>query len=146
MGIVSRSTEIAETIADTIFNRWSKIRISEKEVKKLIELALAPNTETTQKVKLGAYDELSTNFKNQVEQAFAYALMSDTQLLPTTEGTLFGAYQAVTGYFQNVGNYRTEEEKMKFILFGGTAQTKGQKAFELCQAVFSDGIELVGCN
>ena len=142
MGIVSRSTEIAEKT----FNRWSNIRISDKEVKKLIELALAPNTEIAQKVKLGAYDELSTNFKNQAEQAFAYAMMSDTQLLPTTEGTLFGAYNAVTGYFQNVRNYRTEEEKMKSILFGGTAQTKGQKAFDLCQAVAADGMGLLRCN
>ncbi|WP_339707150.1 DUF932 domain-containing protein, partial [Algoriphagus aquimarinus] len=99
-----------------------------------------------QKVKLGAYDELSTNFKNQTEQAFAYAMMSDTQLVPTTQGTLFGAYNAVTGYFQNVRNYRTEQEKMKSILFGGTAQTKGQKAFDLCQAVSSDGVEILGCN
>lgn len=142
MGIVSRSTEIAETT----FNRWSKIRISDKEVKKLIELALAPNTETAQKVKLGAYDELSTNFKNQAEKAFSYAMMSDAQLLPTTEGTLFGAYNAVTGYFQNVRNYKTEEEKMKSILFGGTAQTKGQKAFNLCQTIASDGLEILGSN
>lgn len=142
MGIVSRSTEIAETT----FNRWSKIRISDKEVKKLIELALAPNTETVQKVKLGAYDGLSANFKNQTEQAFAYAMMSDTQLLPTTEGTLYGAYNAVTGYFQNVRNYKTEEGKLKSILFGGTAQTKGQKAFDLCQAFSADGAEILGYN
>lgn len=123
MGIVSKTSEIAETT----FNHWSKIRISDKEVKKLIELALAPNTETAQKVNLGAYDELSTNFKNQAEQAFAYAMMSDTHLLPTTEGMLFGAYNAVTGYFQSLKNYKTDEEKMKFILLGGTAQTKGRK-------------------
>lgn len=142
MGIVSRSTEMTAGI----FNRWAKIRISDKEVKKLIELALAPNTEIVEKLKLGAYDELSTNFKNQVDQSFAYAMMSDAQLLPTTKGTLFGAYNAVTGYFQNVKNYKTEEEKMKSILFGGTAQTKGQKAFDLCHAIASDGLAILGCN
>jgi len=73
-------------------------------------------------------------------------MMSDAQLLPTTEGTLFGAYNAVMGYFQNVRNYKTEEEKMKSILFGGTAQTKGQKAYNLCQDIASDGLVILGCN
>ncbi|WP_157243572.1 hypothetical protein [Algoriphagus resistens] len=50
------------------------------------------------------------------------------------------------GYVQNSKDYKTEEEKMKFILFGGIAQTKGQKAFNLCQAVSADGVEILGCN
>ena len=84
--------------------------------------------------------------KDQAEQAFAYAMMSDTQLLLTTEGTLFGTYCAVTLYFHNVKNYKTDEWKMKSILFGGTAQTKGQNAFDLCQAVSADGAEILGSN
>lgn len=45
---------------------------------------------------------------------------------------LLGAYNAVTGYYQNVRNYKDEEAKLQSIVMGGTAQTRAQKAFELC--------------
>jgi hypothetical protein len=46
---------------------------------------------------------------------------------------VFGAYNAVTGYFQNVRNYKTGEAKLRSLLFGGTAQLRAQKAFNLCE-------------
>lgn len=79
-----------------IFNQWTKVHICDEEVKKLIQLALCPNKETLDALKKGAEDELSTVFKNTVEDAFAYAMMADTQQLNTTKGTVFGAYNAVT--------------------------------------------------
>lgn len=45
---------------------------------------------------------------------------------------IFITYNAVTGYFQNVRKYKDEEAKLQSIVMGGTAQTKAQKAFELC--------------
>lgn len=89
-----------------IFNQWATVRITENEVKKLVQLALCPNRETLRLLEKGNHDELSTIFKNTVEDAFSYAMMSDTQQMETTKGTLFGAYNAVTGYYQNVRKYR----------------------------------------
>jgi len=63
---------------------------------------------------------------------FEYAMSSPTQQTETTRGTLFGAYNAVTGYFQNVRNYKDDESKLKSLLYGGTAQMRTQKAFNLC--------------
>jgi len=117
---------------ENIFNEWATVKVKDDEVKKLIQLALCPNKETYDLLKKGAQDELSTAFKNMVEDAFAYAMINDTQLMKTTKGTLFGAYNAVTGYYQNVRNYKDEEAKLQSIVMGGTAQTKAQKAFELC--------------
>lgn len=117
---------------ETIFNEWSTIRVKDEEVKKLIQIALCPNKETYDLLKKGAHDELSTNFKNMVEDAFAYAMVNDTQQMGTTKGTLFGAYNAVTGYYQNVRNYKDNEAKLQSIVMGGTAQNRAQKAFELC--------------
>ncbi|WP_200979778.1 DUF932 domain-containing protein [Echinicola sp. 20G] len=128
MGLV---TDTADKLG-TVFNQWAKVKIKDKQVKRLIELAMAPNKDTLDRLYKGEYEHISTAFKNQCEEAFAYAMMGDTQLLPTTEGTLFGAYNAVTGYFQNVRNFKSEEDKTKSILLGGTAQMKGQKAFDLC--------------
>ena len=46
---------------------------------------------------------------------------------------VFGAYNAITGYFQNVRSYKNDEAKLKSLLFGGTGQLRTQKAFNLCE-------------
>lgn len=131
---------------ESIFNNWAKVRISDKEVEKLIQLALCPNKETLEHIKKGNEDEISTVFKNTVESAFAYAMTSDTQQMETTKGTLFGAYNAVTGYFQNVRSYKDDEAKLQSIVLGGTAQIKSQKAFELCTSFSKIGSDILHFN
>ncbi|ULT46054.1 DUF945 domain-containing protein [Niabella defluvii] len=79
---------LANTLSDQlqgIFNDWAKVRVSDREVKKLIQLALCPNKETLDLLKKGAEDEVSTVFKNTVDDAFGYAMMSDTQQMDTTK-------------------------------------------------------------
>lgn len=142
MGIANQLSNEMEGI----FNQWAKVKVSDTEVKKLIQLALCPNKETLQHLQKGNEDEISTVFKNTVEDAFAYAMISDTQQMETTKGTLFGAYNAVTGYFQNVRSYKDGEAKLQSIVLGGTAQGKAQKAFELCTAFATDGAEIFNLN
>lgn len=129
-----------------IFNQWAKVKVNDKEVKKLIQLALCPNKETLEHLQKGNEDEISTVFKNTVDDAFAYAMISDSQQMETTKGTLFGAYNAVTGYYQNVRNYKDGEAKLQSIVMGGTAQLKAQKAFELCTAFALDGSQIFNLN
>ncbi len=131
---------------ENIFNNWSKVRVTDQEVKKLIQLALCPNKQTLDLIKKGAEDEISTVFKNVVDDAFSYAMMSDTQQMNTTKGTLFGAYNAVTGYYQNVRNYKNDEAKLQSIVLGGTAQLKSQKAFELCTSFALEGGQILNFN
>jgi phage/plasmid-like protein (TIGR03299 family) len=142
MGLANRLSNELEQI----FNQWATVRITDNEVKKLIQLALCSNKDTLDLIKKGAEDEISPVFKNTVEDAFAYAMMSDTQQMDTTKGTLFGAYNAVTGYYQNVRKYKDDEAKLQSIVMGGTAQTKAQKAFELCTAFALDGAEVLNLN
>jgi phage/plasmid-like protein (TIGR03299 family) len=117
---------------EEVFNSWSKIRITDSEVKKLIQRAMVPNKEVLQNLEAGKDDEISTLFKNMVGTVHVYALSSPTQQLQTTKGTLFGAYNAVTGYFQNARQYKNDEAKLKSIFLGGTAQLRAQSAFNLC--------------
>ncbi|WP_443938799.1 DUF932 domain-containing protein [Pedobacter sp. MW01-1-1] len=127
MGISNQlATEMEE-----VFNHWAKTRITDLELKKLIQQAMAPNKEVLQKLKNGVEDECSTAFKNIVENTFEYALSNPSQLLDTTKGTVFGAYNAITGYFQNVRKFKDTEAKFKSII-DGTAKMKGQTAFDLC--------------
>jgi len=131
---------------EEIFNHWTTVRISDKEVKKLIQLAMCPNKETLELIQKGREEDFSGLFRNVVDKAFAYAMMSDTQQLETTKGTVFGAYNAVTGYYQNVHSFKDNEAKVQNIILGGTAQTKSQKAFELCTAFAKDGADIFNHN
>jgi len=131
---------------ETIFSRWSKVRITDPEVKKLIWLAMVPNKEVLHNIQSGKDDELSTCFNNMCNSVFEYAKISPTQLHETTKGTVFGAYNAVTGYFQNVRNYKDDEAKLKSLLFGGTAQMRSQKAFSLCEGFARYGGEVLRLN
>jgi len=129
-----------------VFNRWAKIRITDKEVRKLIQLAMVPNKEVLNLLNSGKDDELSTCFKRMTENVYTYGKSNPTQLQETTEGTLFGAYNAVTGYFQNVRSYKDDEAKVKSLFFGGTAQIRAQSAFNLCSEFAREGASGLALN
>ena len=129
MGLAEKLTQQKEAL----FNHWAKVRISDKQLKRLIEMAMASSRETLGNVLDGKTDLLSSQYLNTVEDVYEYALGDPCQNLVTTAGTVFGAYNAVTGYFQNIRKYDDDQAKVKSVLFGGTAQLRGQRAFELCE-------------
>lgn len=128
--LLGLSNQLANELEE-VFNHWSRIRITDGQVKQLIQLAMTPNKETTQALKNGCLEDLSALYKNTVEQVMEYAMASPTQQEETTKGTLFGAYNAITGYYQNFKSYKDDESKFKSIMYG-TALQRGQKAFDLC--------------
>jgi phage/plasmid-related protein TIGR03299 len=105
LGISNRLADYLETA----FNQWATVRITDKKVKQLIELAMVPNKEVLHNINAGNADQLSTVFKNMCDNVYEYAMTSPTQQTETTKGTVFGAYNAITGYFQNVRNYKNEK-------------------------------------
>lgn len=129
-----------------IFNQWATVRITDVEVKRLIQLALTPNKETWQNLQAAKDDEFSTCFANMCNAAFSYAMSNPTQQVDTAKGTLFGAYNAVTGYYQNVRNYKDNEAKLKSLLLGGIAKLRTQKAFNLCEVFAKHGSEALHLN
>lgn len=129
MGISNRLSDFLEIT----FNQWAKVRITDEKVKQLIQIAMVPNKEVLNNIQSGHLDDLSTNFNNMCDNVYEYAMTSPTQQTETTKGTVFGAYNAITGYFQNVRNYKDDEAKLKSLLFSGTGQMRTQKAFNLCE-------------
>ena len=123
---------------EAIYNRWTRVRINDPELKRLIQLAMAPNKEVYEQVKQCKEQELSSHFNNMVSSIFDYAMTSPTQHEETTKGTVFGAYNAVTGYFQNVRNFKDDESKFRSIMYGAALQ-KGQNAFDLCEDFAKQG-------
>jgi Domain of unknown function (DUF932) len=62
---------------------------------------------------------------------FEYANSSETQQMQATAGTLFGAYNAITGYYQNINEYKSNDHKLNSIMYGA-ALDRTKKAFDLC--------------
>lgn len=130
---------------EELFNHWAKVRITDQQVKKLIQLAMAPNKEVIQNLELGLVDKLSTTYTNIVDNAYAYAMGNPTQQMETTAGTLFGAYNAITGYYQNVRNFKDGDAKYKSIM-DGTAKQRAQVAFDLCGNFAKSGADALNLN
>ncbi|MBS1528404.1 MAG: DUF932 domain-containing protein, partial [Bacteroidetes bacterium] len=139
MGI---SNKLADEL-ESVFNHWTKIRITDKEVMSLIRQAMCPSKEVFKSLKNG--EEMSTVLKNICENAFIYAMNSPTQQTETTKGTLFGAYNAVTGYFQNVKEFKDDEAKVQSVIFG-TGLIRTQAAFNLCSQYAKVGTEALQLN
>lgn len=115
--------------------RTCTAQVTNSEVQTRIRQALAPGKSVLKAV---AQPPLSTRFQNICEQVFRYSQESPTQQTRETGGTLFGAYNAITGYYQNLRSYRDEETKLRSLLFGGIAQTRTARAFQLCAEMAKD--------
>lgn len=125
-----------------IFNHWSKISITDRQVKKLIQMSLVQNKEALSKLQNGIDDEASAYYKNMCTAAFEYTIGNETQQMATTRGTLYGAYNGITGYFQNVRKYKDDTAKVKSILYQGMAQHRSQVAFDLCSEYAKNNLSL----
>lgn len=126
MGISNQLTGEMESI----FKAMTKKRIVEKDFVDLVVLSLG-SPEYLNKWHKG---KVSTRFENSVKEVLEYSKTHHTQLTKETEGTVYGALNAITGYFQNVKKFKNDNEKLANILTG-TAQSKSQKAFDLCYSL-----------
>lgn len=129
--IISISKNFGE-ILEATFNQWAKVRINDRETYKLIRLAMAPNKEIFKAIAEDNFAfKFSTQFENICENVKEYAFTAESQHLQTTAGTLFGAYNAVTGFYQNVNEYKDYNHKVNSIMFG-TALDRTKAAFDIC--------------
>jgi phage/plasmid-like protein (TIGR03299 family) len=128
MGMVNTLTPLLEQA----FNNWAKVKITDKQVYRLIQMAMAPDKETLHNIKEGKEELNSGKYNNMVLGAMGYAQVAESQQLDTTKGTLFGAFNAITGYFQNVRDYPTPEAKIDSVIYGGFAQKKAQATVQIC--------------
>jgi phage/plasmid-like protein (TIGR03299 family) len=129
--IISLTNNTSEQL-ETLFKKWARVRINDAELMKLIKLAMSPNKEVfTAIVTENNMFEFSKRFEDVCGEVFKYAQTNPTQQMETTAGTLFGAYNALTGYYQNVKDYKSTDSKANSILFG-TGFERTKKAFELC--------------
>lgn len=113
---------------EQVFNLMAKKSITDEKVKDLIKQIVAP------KIKEEATEEekelLSTRSLNKINEVFSYTMGHHTQQTDSTKGTIFGFLQGITGYYQNVKNYKHNNDKLNSVL-DGKAQQDSQKALDL---------------
>ncbi len=124
MGIVNKlKVEMEE-----VFNAMARKPLLDAGLKEIIIQSLATPGQLNA---IANNEEVSGRFNSLISEVYAYAQVSDTQQMATTHGTVFGAYNAITGYLQNVKEFESAEGQLVSVLEGSAAKT-GQKAFDLC--------------
>lgn len=117
MGIMtSLQSELAE-----VYQAMTKKRLSDSEFKKFIHSVVlnAQEMEDVYERKGTIQDIISTRKMNILNDIYEYAEVGAGQQLETAKGTLWGAYNALTGYYQNVKEYKSEEKKVRSLIQGG---------------------------
>jgi phage/plasmid-like protein (TIGR03299 family) len=109
------------------FNKMAKVKINDAQLRNYIEQVMKPRRETINKDTLEA--EFSTRFVNIVDGIMEFATSHDTQMTKAAKGTVWGAYNAISGYYGHIKNYGSADARMKDIVFKKGA-TIVEKAFD----------------
>lgn len=126
--IMGLQNSYAKEISE-IFYKMANTKATDEIMEKIIVNGLADNASNVKRY----YDDSlkqSTRFRNNVESAIAYALNHPTQNNSSTKGTVFGALNAVSGYFQNEFDWRGNYENKMESIIEGRVNKKNMQAFE----------------
>jgi len=110
---------------EDVFQRMANTKISDQELKSYIQSVMKPEYK---KVSEEEEEILSTRFKNQVESIYDFALSHPTQTTEAAKGTIWGAYNSISGYYNYIHNFKNNEQKFSSQIFGN-ANNKIVKAF-----------------
>lgn len=114
-----------------IFEKMAETRISDDNLMAYIE-SLFVNDDYVQKK-----EKVSTRAKNNVIKIYEFAKNHPTQQSSATDGTLYGAYNAISGYFGHIKDYKSPNQRMESICFGYGAN-KTNAAFGLAVQAMED--------
>jgi len=128
--VMNIASKYMDELSD-VFNKMSDTAITDEMLKKYITDVMKPSYIATN----DADNEiLSTRLKNQVESIYDFAKTHPTQITPASNGTVWGAYNSISGYFNYVKSYKDDKQKNESQLFGSANQkilTGFEKAIEL---------------
>lgn len=116
MGVVNQYTnELTQA-----FDAMSRIKVGNTEdIMSIVTSIVAPEN-----------GEIGTRMQNIVATIMEYHDASPH--MEGIRGTKWGVYNAVTGYIQNLKEYRTADVRMQSAVLGGADWRVQQRAFELC--------------
>lgn len=115
-----------------IFNKMAKVKINDTKLREYLEAVLKPRREIINKDTLQT--EFSTAFTKKIDAIMDFAHNDPTQTSKEAKGTVWGAYNAVSGYYGHIKNYGSANDRMKDIMFSRGA-VKIEKAFDYALAL-----------
>ena len=102
------STKYMDEVYES-FNGMVDVKLDDNLFRKYIMDTMKPYT---------TKEEDSVRFKNLTEKIFHFAKTHPTQLTDESNGTLWGAYNSISGYYNYLKKYPTTEAKFKNTMFG----------------------------
>lgn len=123
MGMHSEYLDKLEVAFQLLYDK----RVSDQDMKSIITRAFL-SKEEIKSLALTGNVELSTRKTNMVDGVVQYYYQASE--IDSIRGTGYGVYNAVAGYFQNMKNFRTDEQKMKSIVLGGLSSQYSQRVFD----------------
>lgn len=130
MGMASRYVQEL----DPIFNKMASVKIDDRQLRSFIEQVMRPGKEVINPETLQA--EYSKLFTKKVDEVMQFATAHETQTTEAARGTVWGAYNAVSGYYGHLKNYKTADERMSDIYFKAGAK-KIEEAFGLALSMIN---------
>lgn len=124
MGMSSKYSDIL----NQSFNKMAEVKITDKKLREYIEQVMKPRKEILNAETLQA--EYSTLFTKKVDSILEFAIDHPTQRTDAARGTVWGAYNAISGYFGYIKKYGNQEEKMNDLYFKAGAK-KIELAYDL---------------
>ena len=112
------------TEVEVLFNKMADTKIDDGGLKSFITDVMRPNY-----IGYDADKKESTRFKNQVDDIYKFAITHPTQTTDAAGGTVWGAYNSISGYYNYIKAYKTQEQKFNSQLFGD-GNTIINKAFD----------------
>ena len=127
MGIASKyNLEIEQ-----MFNQMLDVKMSEGDLATYFTKVLKPDYISIDGL---TQNEMSMRLQNAVDMTLDFAYNHPTQKTVETTGTLWGAYNAISGVYNYGKNYKSSEDKFNQQFFG-TANKKMLKSFDEAMAL-----------
>lgn len=134
MGIVNMYSKEMEVV----YNNMSKTFIKENEVSKYFDMIFLTSDEMKELASGTRRDRVISSRKmNTINNVYKFYNEGIGQDEITTRGTLFGAYNAVTGYYQNVKSFNNETKRFNNLL-NGRAYNTSQKALDIALPIINN--------
>jgi phage/plasmid-like protein (TIGR03299 family) len=122
MGIASKyNLEVEQS-----FNKMLDVKMSEGDLATYFTKVLKPDYISIDGL---TQNEMSMRLQNAVDMTLEFAYTHPTQKTVETTGTLWGAYNAISGVYNYGKNYKNSEDKFNQQFFG-TANKKMIKSFD----------------
>jgi phage/plasmid-like protein (TIGR03299 family) len=123
-----RALGIANTYFEELkqaFVAMNKVKITDQQLKDFIRKSIAPRAEIGNAADAKASHKTTDEM---LEKVYVYALNHDSQ--KGIERNLYGAFNSISGYYNNVKEWNNADARMKSII-DGRAHKAMQRAFEI---------------